>query len=105
VADTASHEKGIDIVAEKNDKSLWVTVKGYPQGTEKTNPSVQAVHWFKQAVFDIVEYRERDKIVSLAVALPDYPRYHSLAQRITWLKPVANFIYYWVKQSGEVSVE
>ncbi len=105
VADTASHQQGIDIVAEKNDKSLWITVKGYPQGTEKTNPSVQATHWFKHAVFDIVEYRERDKSVLLAVALPDYPRYHTLAQRIIWLKPAANFIYYWVKQSDEIFTE
>jgi hypothetical protein len=105
VADTASHQQGIDIVAEKNEKNLWVTVKGYPRGTEKTNPSIQATHWFTHAVFDIVQYRERDKYVSLAIALPDYPRYHTLAQRITWFKLAANFIYYWVKQSGEVSTE
>jgi HJR/Mrr/RecB family endonuclease len=40
VANTASHQQGIDIVAEKDGKLLWVTVKGYPQGTDKTNPSV-----------------------------------------------------------------
>lgn len=105
VADTASHQQGIDIVAEKDGKILWVSVKGYPKGTDKTNPSVQAGHWFKQAIFDIIEYRERDKNVSLAVALPDYPRYHSLAQKITWLKPVAKFSYLWVKENGDVAVE
>ena len=105
VADTASHQQGIDIVAEKDEKPLWVSTKGYPQGTDKTNPSTQAGHWFKQAIFDIIEYRERDKNVLLAVALPDYPRYHSLAQKITWLKPIANFSYFWVKEYGEVTVE
>lgn len=105
VADTASHQQGIDIVAEKNGKILWVSVKGYPQGTDKTKPSIQAGHWFKQVVFDIIEYRERDKSVLLAIALPDYPRYHSLAQKITWLKPIANFSYFWVKEQGEVSIE
>lgn len=104
-ADTASHQRGIDIVAEKDGKTLWVSVKGYPRGTAKTNPLVQAGHWFKQAIFDMIEYRERDKNVFLAVAFPDYPRYHSLAQKIIWLKPVANFSYYWVKENGEVSVE
>lgn len=74
-ADTASHQTGIDIIAEQNGVQLWVTVKGYPVGTAKTNPSVQAGHWFKQAIFDIIQYRERDKEVALAVALPDYPRY------------------------------
>lgn len=105
VADTASHQQGIDIVAEKDGKLLWVSVKGYPQGTDKTNPSVQAGHWFKQVIFDIIEYRERDKNALLAVALPDYPRYRSLAQKITWFKPVANFVYFWVKEDGQISVE
>jgi hypothetical protein len=105
VADTASHQRGIDIVAEKNSKPIWVSVKGYPQGTTKTNPSVQAAHWFKQAIFDIIAYREQDRNVVLAVALPDYPRYRSMANKITWLKPVADFYYFWVKESGEVIVE
>jgi hypothetical protein len=104
-ADTASHQQGIDIIAERNDISLWVSVKGYPKGTEKTNPSVQAAHWFKQVIFDMIEYRERDKGALLAVALPDYPRYHSLAKKILWLKPVANFSYFWVNENGQTTVE
>jgi hypothetical protein len=105
VANTATHQQGIDIVAEKDGKSLWVSVKGYPQGTQKTQPTTQAAHWFKQAIFDLVEYRERDKEVFLAVAFPDYPRYHRLAEKISWLKPVAKFSYFWVRENGEVSVE
>jgi hypothetical protein len=92
-------------VAEKDGKPLWLSVKGYPQGTEKTNPRLQAGHWFKQAIFDVIQYRERDKNVLLAVALPDYPRYRDMAQKITWLKPVANFSYFWVNENSEVSVE
>ena len=105
VADTATYQHGIDIVAEKDGKPLWVSVKGYPQGTDKTNPSLQASHWFKKAIFDMVEYRERNKNIALAVAFPDFPRFHNLAQKITWLKPVANFVYFWVKENGEVIVE
>jgi biotin operon repressor len=41
VANTASHQQGIDIVAEKDGKLLWVSVKGYPKGTDKTNPSAR----------------------------------------------------------------
>jgi hypothetical protein len=44
VADTASHQRG---------KEVWVSAKGFPEGTAKTHPSTQAGHWFKQAVFDI----------------------------------------------------
>lgn len=104
-ADTASHQHGIDIVAEKDGKHLWVTVKGYPQGSNKTKPSVQASHWFKKAIFDVIEYRGRDENVSLAVALPDFPKYRAMAQKILWLKPVAKFNYFWVKEDGRVSVE
>ena len=105
VADTASHQPGKDIIAERDGKHLWVTVKGYPRGTDKTHPSTQAGHWFKQAIFDILEYRGESKDVALGVALPDYPRYRQLAERIGWLKPVAKFVYFWVSANGNVMVE
>jgi len=100
-----SHQQGIDIIAEKEGKQLWVSAKGFPKGTEKTHPSTEAGHWFKEAIFDIIEYREQNETVLLAVALPDYPRYHSLAEKISWLKPAANFIYFWVRENGEVVPE
>jgi len=84
---------------------LWVTVKGYPKGTDKTKPSVQARHWFKQAIFDIIVYREEDNHVSLAVAMPDYPRYRKLAQKIPWFKKAAHFAYFWVKEDGQIIIE
>jgi hypothetical protein len=105
VADTASRQQGIDIIAEKEGKQLWVSAKGFPKGTDKTHPSTEAGHWFKEAIFDIIEYRGQNKTVLLAIALPDYPRYHSLAEKISWLKPVANFIYFWVRENGEVVPE
>jgi len=105
VADTASRQRGKDIVAERNGKPLWVTVKGYPRGTGKTHPSTQAGHWFKQAVFDIIEYRGENEIAELGMALPDFPRYRTLAQKINWFQPAAKFVYYWVQKNGEVVVE
>jgi hypothetical protein len=105
VANTLSRQQGIDIVAEKGGQVLWVTVKGYPRATESTHPSVQAPHWFKQAIFDIIEYRGRDKRVSLAIALPDFARYRALARRIAWLKPAAGFLYFWIRESDETLVE
>lgn len=104
-ADTASHQTGIDIKAKKDNQELWVTVKGYPHGTPKTNPSVQAGHWFKQAIFDIIEYRDIGKTLNLALALPDFPRYHRLAERISWLKSAANYHYFWVDKLGNVLIE
>ncbi len=105
VADTASRQRGKDIEAEKNGNPVWISVKGYPAGTAKTHPSTQAGHWFKQAVFDILEYRGESPEAELGLAIPDYPRYRSLADKIHWLHPVAKFTYYWVQESGDVIVE
>ncbi len=105
VADTASHQKGVDVIAERDGKQIWVTVKGYPRGTAKTHPSTQAGHWFKQAIFDVLVYRGENREVELGVGLPDYPRYRKLAQKIEWLKPVAEFVYFWVSANGDVTIE
>lgn len=105
VADTATHETGKDIIAERDGRRLWVTVKGYPRGTERTNPTVQARHWFQGAVFDIVQYRGEDPDVDLAIALPDYPRYRKLAERIVWFRAAARFTYFWVRQDDTVDEE
>lgn len=104
-ADTASHQRGKDIIAEKDDEKIWVTVKGYPKGTKSTRPSTQSGHWFSHAVFDILTYRGEDSTVKLGVALPDFQRYRKLALRISWLKPIANFVIFWVQENGEVIVE
>lgn len=105
VADTASRQRGKDIEAAKDGKPVWVSVKGYPRGTTKTNPTTQAGHWFKNAVFDILKYRGEDEEAGLGLALPDFSRYRTLAKRIAWLQPVAKFTYYWVQESGEVKAE
>jgi len=105
MADTASRQQGIDIIGELDSKQIWITVKGYPKGTPKTSPSTQAGHWLKQAIFDILVYRQKDNNVRLAVALPDFKSYRSLAQKIQWIKPIADFDYYWVNDSGVVTVE
>lgn len=105
VADTESRQQGIDIIAELGGRELWISVKGYPEGTEKTQPSTQAGHWFKQVVFDMLVYRGESKAIKLGIALPDFPRYRSLAAKIAWIQPVADFVYFWVQENGEVIVE
>lgn len=105
IVDTRRKEKGKDIEAENQAGLLWVTVKGYPKGTLKTRPSIQAGHWFKDATFDIVSWREESKDAVLAMALPDFPRYRSLAEKVRWLQSVAGFAFIWVGTNGEVTVE
>lgn len=105
VADTRSRQQGKDIVAERDEKELWITSKGYPKGTDRTQPSTQAGHWFKHAVFDVLEYRGENMSVGLGIALPDFRRYRSLADRIAWLKPIVKFVYYWVQENNTVICE
>lgn len=104
-ADTASKQQGKDIVGENDHGRLWVSVKGYPKGTARTQPSTQAGHWFKQGFFDIVAYRSEDADVQLALALPDFPRYRSLAEKVRWLMPVVPFHFLWVGEDGSVEEE
>ncbi len=104
-ADTASKETGRDIEARDAGGSLWVTVKGYPAGTPRTHPSIQAGHWFKQAVFDGARLARRKpgRSARLAIAMPDFPRYRKLAQKIAWLQPIARFSYFWVLEDGVIA--
>lgn len=104
-ADTASRQRGVDIIAERNGRQLWISAKGYPQATARTLPTLQAAHWFKEAIFDLLVYRAESKTNKLGIALPDFPRYHSLAAKINWLKPVTDFVFFWVRENGEVIVE
>jgi len=102
-ADTAAKSAGKDIIAERDGKTLWVSVKGYPRGTKKTHPSTQARHWFSHAVFDLVRYRDESDAADLALGLPDsYVTYKNLTARITWLRSHLPFTIYWVSESGNV---
>ena len=70
---------------------LWVTVKGYPVGTASTPPDTEARHWFKDALYDIVDSHGGDSTIRLAIALPDFPIYRKMAERVGWLREVAQF--------------
>lgn len=96
--DTASKQRGKDIEAIKDQRRLWVTVKGYPEGTGTTRPATQARHWFSHAIFDVIQYRSEDPDVELAVGLPDFPTYRALSNKVGWLEKASPFTYLWVPQ-------
>lgn len=105
-ARTATKEAGKDIIACRDSERMWVSVKGYPAGTARTNPSTQARHWFCHGVFDLVLYRDEDADVSLALGLPaGFVTYHRLAQRTRWLQRHLPFRFYWVAEDGAVVQE
>lgn len=106
VVDTASKEQGVDIIAERAGKQLWVTVKGYPKGTSKTNPNTQSRHWFSHAMFDVVRYRTKRPDIEIGVGLPDgFTSYLNLAPSVAWLHDAAPFTFFWASQDGKVRTE
>jgi hypothetical protein len=100
VANTDSRTKGKDIEASTpSGKILWVSVKGYPDKSSYT----QARHWFSQAMFDMILYREQSDSAQLAVAFPDgFNTYNNLSQRIGWFMSACGFKIYWVSENGSV---
>ena len=105
VANTATREAGKDIIAVAPDgKTLWVSVKGFPQGERHT--TTQARHWFSHAVFDIVLYRNERSDVNLALAFPEgFRTYKALAARIGVLRRAIPFTIYWISESGTVRID
>ncbi len=96
VSQALGKQHGKDIVAKHGGTELWVTVKGYPKITSKTRPETQARHYFRDAVFDIIDWRNCSKKVELAVALPDRKTYRNAATRTTgWLQEKARFRFLW----------
>jgi hypothetical protein len=91
-ADTATGEQGADIEAVRDDVRLLVEVKGYPLDVyqrgpnagqpKKTNPVLQARHWFSDVVLSSMLHRGASPQARVAIALPNYPTYRRLAARI-----------------------
>jgi hypothetical protein len=103
IANTALRESGKDIEAITPDgKTLWVSAKGWPEKSQNT----QARHWFSQALFDIILYRDESRDVDLALAFPDgFPTYLNLVKRIGWFKEHAKFKIYWISGGGSIRSE
>ncbi len=100
-ADTATREAGKDIVATKNGKELWVSVKGWP----KKSQNVQARHWFSGAIFDLVLYKDLGPNVLLAIGIPGgFSTYQNLIGRVLWLRKNLPFEVITVSEEGKVEV-
>ncbi len=64
IANTATKQQGKDVVAHApSGQKMWISAKGYPIGTLKTNPRTQARHWFAHALFDLILWHDEDSAV------------------------------------------
>jgi hypothetical protein len=88
VADTASRERGVDILAGKGSRRLAVEVKGWPTTTyargplagepKPTPPTSQAGKWFSHALLTVLTTLQSRPDHEVAIGLPDMPRFRRL---------------------------
>ena len=87
-SDTALRERRPDVKAAKPGRLLLIEVKGYPSTAyrdpnragevKRTNPTLQAKHWFADALLKTLRMRSSHPDAELAICLPSAPRYDSL---------------------------
>lgn len=83
VANTATKEHGIDVVAARGGKTAGIEVKGFPSRNyadraragerKRTSPSTQAGHWYSQAVLAAMRLRERNQTGAASSCCPTSP--------------------------------
>jgi hypothetical protein len=112
MADTRVKERGIDLEATKNGRTLLVEAKGYPSTnyadsrrageTKPTNPSLQAGHWYSHAVLAGMRLQNKHPEATVALALPDFPRYRALFEETRGGLHKMGIAFLTVRESGEV---
>jgi hypothetical protein len=113
VADTASKARGTDVVASLAGRVLHIEVKGWPSETyadarragevKRTQPTVQASHWFAGAVLSALRLRSKNPDDRVLIVFPDFPRYRNLSDETTAPLREIGIEIWFVRESGEVS--
>ena len=87
-ADTQSKQQGVDLLASKEGRELFVEAKGYPSKeyrdprrageTKPTKPANQAQQWYSHALLKALRLQTKHPNAKIALAFPDFPRYRAL---------------------------
>jgi hypothetical protein len=112
-ADCLRRERGIDLLLERNGGRLAVDVKGFPGTTyargakrgqpKPTQPTLQAKHWFAEALLAAIRCQSKNPGYSVAIAFPDVPRYRSLIASTRHALARLAICAFLVQESGEVT--
>jgi len=115
VANTATKERGIDVVASLDGVNLGVEVKGFPRRNyadparageqKKTAPSTQAGHWFAQAVLAAMRLRGKEPSWRSVIALPDFSRYRDLYSETQGSLAASQIAVWWIDEDGTVELD
>ena len=109
-SDTATRERGIDIVAERDGRRMLVEVKGYPSRyhvrgdrkgqVKKTHPSIQARVWFSDLLLSCMINATNEPQAAVVMCMPDVSTYRSLVEQSA---SRSLFEIVWVSEVGDVS--
>jgi hypothetical protein len=112
-ADTASRQRGIDIVAARENEELAIEVKGFPGhgfadprrvGEQKrAQPSTQAKGWYGRAILTAMLTRSGRPHARSVIALPDFPRYRDLFKETAGSLQKCSIEVWWVSEDGDVT--
>lgn len=112
VADTASREHGVDVVARRAGTDLLVEVKGYPSSTyatgdragqpRKWHPASQARTYFGDALLAVLVMRDASPDADVMLALPDVPGYRGLFDKVRASLDAVRVQVVFVSQAGDV---
>jgi hypothetical protein len=112
-ANTATRQRGIDLVATKGAQRLAVEVKGFP-GTvyargdragqpKPTPPTLQAKHWLAEALLAALLAGGGNAYTEIAIAFPNMPRYRDLIGKIQYAIDRIGLHVFPVDEGGEVT--
>lgn len=112
VANTATKEHGIDVIAARDGRTVGVEVKGFPSRNyadparageaKRTSPSAQAGHWYSQAVLAAMRLRGKEPEWDSVIALPDFPRYRDLHAETAGSLAATQIEVWWLDEAGTV---
>lgn len=111
-ADTKAKTRGPDMLAQKQGSNILIEVKGYPSDKyvsvsnkgqiKRTSQTLQAKHWFGDAIFTLMRRNRKYASYILALGFPDFPRYRKLLFDVSESLESINFRVYLVSESGLV---
>lgn len=112
VANTATKEQGLDVLARRGTETVGIEVKGYPSrfyadparaGQRKpTQPPTQARVWYSSAIMSAMRLRSRQREMRAVIALPHFPTYRALYADTKWGLDQCGIEVWWVTEDGAV---
>lgn len=111
-SDTRTKQRGVDLCIRKGLLDILIEAKGYPShiyrderraGEKKpTSPTLQAQHWYSQALLKTLRLQNANPSAKVAMAFPDFPTYRRLFGETAAALTCLEVAVFFVKETGEV---